>query len=102
MDSPAVQVSAGVTISDYADPVSLRAFAAAVDVISFEFENVSAEGLELLASLKPVRPSPDTTLSTPAGSRSAMSSATTMMPTGVCSAGLSTTQLPAARAGASF
>lgn len=59
MDSPAVQVSAGVTISDYADPVSLRAFAAAVDVISFEFENVSAEGLELLASLKPVRPSPE-------------------------------------------
>jgi 5-(carboxyamino)imidazole ribonucleotide synthase len=36
----------------------LRAFAAAVDVISFEFENVSAEGLDLLASLKPVRPAP--------------------------------------------
>ncbi len=58
IDSPAQQVSYGVTISDYADPVSLRAFAAAVDVISFEFENVSAEGLDLLASLKPVRPSP--------------------------------------------
>jgi 5-(carboxyamino)imidazole ribonucleotide synthase len=58
VDSPAAQVSHGVTISDYSDPVSLREFAAAVDVISFEFENVSAEGLELLASLKPVRPSP--------------------------------------------
>ena len=57
-DSPAAQVSHGVTISDYADPVSLRQFAAAVDVISFEFENVSAEGLDLLASLKPVRPAP--------------------------------------------
>jgi 5-(carboxyamino)imidazole ribonucleotide synthase len=57
--SPAEQVSCGVTISDYSDPVSLRAFAARVDVISFEFENVSAEGLELLASLKPVRPSPE-------------------------------------------
>jgi 5-(carboxyamino)imidazole ribonucleotide synthase len=57
-DSPAAQVSAGLTISDYTDPASLRAFAAAVDVISFEFENVSAEGLDLLASLKPVRPSP--------------------------------------------
>ncbi len=57
-DSPAAQVSQGVTLSDYADPVSLKAFAAAVDVISFEFENVSAEGLELLASLKPVRPAP--------------------------------------------
>src|ERR1700690_3677253 len=57
-DSPAAQVSHGVTISDYQDPVALRAFAAAVDVISFEFENVSAEGLDLLASLKPVRPAP--------------------------------------------
>jgi 5-(carboxyamino)imidazole ribonucleotide synthase len=57
-DSPAAQVSHAVTISDYSDPVSLRAFAAAVDVISFEFENVSAEGLDLLASLRPVRPAP--------------------------------------------
>ena len=40
-------------------PPALRRFAAAVDVISFEFENVSAEGLDLLASLKPVRPSPE-------------------------------------------
>jgi 5-(carboxyamino)imidazole ribonucleotide synthase len=58
VDSPAAQVAHAVTISDYADPVSLRAFAAAVDVISFEFENISAEGLDLLASLKPVRPAP--------------------------------------------
>ena len=57
-DSPAAQVAHGVTISDYADPASLRAFAEQVDVISFEFENVSAEGLDLLASIKPVRPSP--------------------------------------------
>src|ERR1700739_432463 len=57
-DSPAAQVSHSVTISDYSDPVSLRAFADAVDVISFEFENVSAEGLDLLASLRPVRPAP--------------------------------------------
>jgi len=58
VDSPAAQVSHAVTISDYEDPASLRAFAAAVDVISFEFENVSAKGLDLLASLKPVRPAP--------------------------------------------
>src|SRR3954452_25575356 len=56
--SPASQVSAAVTISDYHEPEGLRRFAAAVDVISFEFENVSAEGLDLLAALKPVRPSP--------------------------------------------
>jgi 5-(carboxyamino)imidazole ribonucleotide synthase len=57
-DSPAAQVSHAVTISDYSDPVSLRRFAGAVDVISFEFENVSAEGLDLLAAMRPVRPSP--------------------------------------------
>ncbi len=57
-DSPAAQVSAACTIGDYEDPAALRAFAASVDVITFEFENVSAEGLDLLASIKPVRPSP--------------------------------------------
>jgi 5-(carboxyamino)imidazole ribonucleotide synthase len=57
-DSPAAQVASGATISDYSDPFSLRRFASAVDVISFEFENVSAEGLELLAQLKTVRPGP--------------------------------------------
>jgi 5-(carboxyamino)imidazole ribonucleotide synthase len=57
-DSPAAQVSHAVTVSNYIDPVSLRAFADAVDVISFEFENVSAEGLDLLASIRPVRPAP--------------------------------------------
>ena len=57
-DSPAAQVSHAVTISNYSDPVSLRAFAEAVDVISFEFENVSAEGLDLLAGIRPVRPAP--------------------------------------------
>ncbi len=58
-DSPAVLVAAGATIGDHADPEVLRAFAAEVDVVTFEFENISAEGLELLASLRPVRPAPD-------------------------------------------
>ncbi len=57
-DSPAAQVSAASTIADYEDPEALRRFAGAVDVITFEFENVSAAGLDLLASLRPVRPSP--------------------------------------------
>jgi len=56
--SPAAQVCAGHTLGDYEDPAALRAFAAAVDVVTFEFENVSAEGLDLLASLRPVHPSP--------------------------------------------
>jgi 5-(carboxyamino)imidazole ribonucleotide synthase len=58
-NSPARQVAMAATISDYHEPAGLRRFAASVDVISFEFENVSAEGLDLLASLKPVRPSPE-------------------------------------------
>lgn len=57
-DSPASLVSAGTTLGAYEDPAALRAFAGRVDVITFEFENVSAEGLDLLASLRPVRPSP--------------------------------------------
>ncbi len=47
-------------------------------------------------------PKPLTMLTTPAGSRSPMISKRNRMLAGVCSAGLSTTQLPAARAGASF
>ena len=47
-------------------------------------------------------PKPLTTLSTPGGSMSAISSISTRMLIGVCSAGFSTTQLPAASAGASF
>ena len=57
-DSPASLVSAGTTLGEYENHAALRAFAARADVITFEFENVSAEGLDLLASLKPVRPSP--------------------------------------------
>jgi 5-(carboxyamino)imidazole ribonucleotide synthase len=56
-DGPAAQICAA-TIGPYDDPDTLRAFAGAVDVITFEFENVSAEGLDLLASLRPVHPSP--------------------------------------------
>jgi 5-(carboxyamino)imidazole ribonucleotide synthase len=54
--SPAAQVAAVTTVADFTDHAALARFADAVDVISFEFENVPAEGLELLASLKPVHP----------------------------------------------
>ena len=57
-DSPAAQVSAACTLGSYEDPAALRHFAEAADVITFEFENVSAAGLELLASLRPVHPAP--------------------------------------------
>ncbi|MCY1378812.1 hypothetical protein D9M68_921550 [compost metagenome] len=47
-------------------------------------------------------PKPLITLTTPGGSRSPITSISTRIDAGVCSAGLSTTQLPAASAGASF
>ena len=56
--SPAAQVSAGVTVGAYDDPDALRGFAAASDIVTFEFENISAAGLDLLASLRPVHPAP--------------------------------------------
>ena len=47
-------------------------------------------------------PKPCTTFTTPLGRMSAISSMNAMIDTGVCSAGLITTQFPAASAGASF
>jgi 5-(carboxyamino)imidazole ribonucleotide synthase len=57
-DGPAAQVAACVTIGPYDDPATISAFASGVDVVTFEFENVSAAGLDLLAAARPVHPSP--------------------------------------------
>lgn len=54
--SPASLVAAGSTVGDYGNSFMLEMFANAVDVITFEFENLPAESLELLESIKPVRP----------------------------------------------
>ncbi len=54
---PAGDVSAYVTTAGYADLVASRAFADAVDVITYEFENVPVDAVEALAKLKPVAPS---------------------------------------------
>ena len=54
---PAAQVTNSLTLGRHDDPAALRRFAEAVDVVTFEFENISADGLDLLASLRPVRPS---------------------------------------------
>ena len=53
---PASQVAARNTVASYDDLDALRRFADEVDVITFEFENLPAASLELLESLKPVRP----------------------------------------------
>ncbi|MFN3369945.1 MAG: 5-(carboxyamino)imidazole ribonucleotide synthase [Sphingomonadaceae bacterium] len=52
----AADVAAAVTRADYADRDALAGFAAAVDVVTCEFENVPAEALAFLGALRPVRP----------------------------------------------
>lgn len=54
--SPAGDVAFKVTTAPYEDEAALRAFAASVDVITYEFENVPTSALDLLESLKPIRP----------------------------------------------
>lgn len=54
--APAGDVAHAVTTAPYEDEAALRAFAAAVDVITYEFENVPTSALDLLESLRPIRP----------------------------------------------
>jgi len=55
-DSPAMQVAAARSVAAYDDAAALAAFAAAVDVVTFEFENVPAGTLDILAPLVRCRP----------------------------------------------
>lgn len=55
-DSPGMQVAASHTVASYEDTAALARFAAAVDVVTFEFENVPAATLDALAPLVPCRP----------------------------------------------
>jgi 5-(carboxyamino)imidazole ribonucleotide synthase len=54
--APAGDVAFRVTTAPYDDDAALRAFAGSVDVITYEFENVPTSALDLLESLKPIRP----------------------------------------------
>ncbi|WP_210496760.1 5-(carboxyamino)imidazole ribonucleotide synthase [Microvirga antarctica] len=55
-NSPAFDVSAAHTISAYEDEAALARFAASVEVVTYEFENVPSATASLLASLKPLSP----------------------------------------------
>jgi 5-(carboxyamino)imidazole ribonucleotide synthase len=57
--SPAKLVTPFATTADYDDRAALERFAASVDVVTFEFENVPADCAEVLAQSKPVRPGPN-------------------------------------------
>jgi len=55
-DEPALQVVQACTVASYEDASAIAAFADAVDVVTFEFENVPAASVERLAAKVPVRP----------------------------------------------
>ena len=58
-DSPAKQVTPRATTAPYDDHEALAAFASAVDVVTFEFENVPAQTVDFLAERRPVLPGPN-------------------------------------------
>jgi 5-(carboxyamino)imidazole ribonucleotide synthase len=55
-DSPAFQVASAQTVAAYENQSALQQFAAAVDVVTYEFENVPVATVAFLESLVPVRP----------------------------------------------
>jgi 5-(carboxyamino)imidazole ribonucleotide synthase len=57
-DAPAAQITSLATVAPYDDAGALARFAAAVDVITLEFENLPVDALAALARLRPVHPAP--------------------------------------------
>ncbi len=55
-DAPANQVCDAATVAAYDDTAALTRFAGAVDVVTFEFENIPLATVELLEKLVPLRP----------------------------------------------
>jgi 5-(carboxyamino)imidazole ribonucleotide synthase len=58
-DRPAADVAWAATVAAYDDEAALAAFAGAVDVVTYEFENVPVAAARFLAGSVPVRPSAD-------------------------------------------
>ena len=56
-DAPAAQVTDRSTRAAYDDRAALEAFARAVDVITYEFENIPLATAETVAAVAPLRPS---------------------------------------------
>ncbi len=55
-DCPAADVAHRCTTAGYDDHAALAAFAASVDVITYEFENIPTAALDQLEALRPIRP----------------------------------------------
>jgi 5-(carboxyamino)imidazole ribonucleotide synthase len=58
-DSPAAQVCGLATVAPYCDAAALDRFAAAVDIVTFEFENIPAEAVRRVAALRSLLPRPE-------------------------------------------
>ena len=58
-DGPAGQVADVEVVAAYDDLDAARRFAAGVDVVTFEFENIPAETLSVIAQTRPVHPAPE-------------------------------------------
>lgn len=55
-EPPAGQVADRVTTAPYEDAAALAAFAAQVDVVTYEFENIPTSALDVLEEERPIRP----------------------------------------------
>jgi 5-(carboxyamino)imidazole ribonucleotide synthase len=55
-DSPAFEVTSLRSVAAYADEMALARFAEAVDVVTYEFENVPVDAVRFLEARVPVRP----------------------------------------------
>ncbi len=53
---PAAEVTDKIIIADYNDKAALKKFADAIDIASFEFENIPVSAVEFVAKSKPVYP----------------------------------------------
>ena len=53
---PASEVARHTTTAPWNDTPALTAFAASVDVVTYEFENIPTAALDIIESLRPIRP----------------------------------------------
>ncbi|MBV8888450.1 MAG: 5-(carboxyamino)imidazole ribonucleotide synthase [Alphaproteobacteria bacterium] len=58
-DSPAAQVAAAATVGSFEDTAALDRFAAAIDVATFEFENIPSAAVRRVAAATTVSPRPE-------------------------------------------
>jgi len=58
-DSPTAQVCGAATVAEFGDREALERFAGAVDIATFEFENIPAEAVRRVAAITPVLPRPE-------------------------------------------